>query len=163
MKKSFFTAILTAALIAAEVVAAAEPPPDSAALLSAAKIQYVKQRIAEFNGGFMIVKSREIPLEQREKLRIVFGKWVDDQLIPFLVKNGVLDDWIEMQFDKELLRLHRKSLEARDLGDALMVARECDDLARKRWPKLASAMSTPEWHQLQQSLQVSMMRILEEK
>lgn len=168
MKKSFFASLLTAASIAvgAITVAAAEPPPKPAvppARLEEAKERYVERGIAGLDVGLRIAKKPGLSPEQLEKVRPAFRKWVDDELVPFLTRNDLLNDWIEMQFDKDVERLHLESLHAANLGDVLTIAQETVDLTRKRWPKVVSKMGTPEWHQLQQSLQVSMMRILEEK
>ena len=166
MRKAFFTALLTAVLLAVctTPAVAAKPPRElNVARLAAAKNRFVDHGVSEFRIGLKILNNRELSPEQIDQLKAIFGKWVDERLVPFLIRNDILDDWIDIQFDPDVLRLHREALEATTLGDALKIAQECDDLARKRWPKVVSKISTPEWRQLHQSLQVSMMRILEEK
>ena len=166
MKKAFLTSLLTTTLLAVCTAPAAAAKPHrelASARLEAAKRRFVDHGVSEFRIGLKILNKRGLSPEQLDRLKAIFTRWVDDQLVPFLIKNDILDDWIDIQFDPDVLRLHREALEAKTLGDALKIAQECDDLARKRWPKVVSKINTPEWRQLHQPLQVDMMRVLEDR
>lgn len=156
MKKSFFASILTAMLLAvgAVSVAAAEPKPDPSARLAAAKAYYVNGFVEQFKSGWNISQSAKLSDTQAAAVKTALNKWLNDEFMPYLTRNGILDEWVAMQLDEDRRKIDRRILEeAKTREEILMISREGDALFKKRYPKLAAKLGTPELNDLMIRLQ----------
>ena len=165
MKKTFFSTLLTIAVIAfnaAPVTAsAAEPKAEKTAdRLDAAKAYYIDNMVNGVNIGRKIAGGEPLSPEQTEAVREASGKWMNTELIPFLEKNGLLEEWVTMQFDKDIRELNRKTAQAQSMDDIVSSARGGMELTKLRYPKSFAMYTTPECNQVMQKLQLFIMQAL---
>lgn len=155
VKKSFFSSILTAALLAVGAVStAAEPTTDPSARLAAAKEYYVNGFVEQFKSGWNISQSAKLSDTQAAAVKTALNKWLNDEFMPYLTRNGILDEWVAMQLDEDRRKISRRILEeAKTREEILMISREGDALFKKRYPKLAARLGTPELNNLMIRLQ----------
>ena len=166
MKKTFFTGLLTAVMFAASTTPATAAKPSrelAAARVAEAKKRYIDRGVGEFRIGLKIINNRELSPEQVDKIKTIFGRWADERLVPFLIQNDIIDDWIEIQFDADVLRLHREALEAKTIGDVLKITQESNDLMKKRWPKVFDKLTSPEGALMLKSLEPPVTEIVNPK
>lgn len=162
MKRSFFTALLTAALIAAVTVTAAETPSADASTgrLEEAKAYYLESMIAGLNASLRASGQKELSPERSADLTKACVKWMDEDLIPFLVKNGILDEWIKMLFDEESRAISRKTADAKTSDELFKIAQEAVEFNRKHYPKYFAKLDTEEGKLVIQKLQVILIQTM---
>ena len=163
MKKSFFfmMLIMTAISLGTLTVSAAEPKTEEASRqLEEAKTYYIGSMVVGFNVGRKIAGGEELSAEQTEAVRQAIAKWVNADLIPFLEKRGVLEEWITMQSDKDVRKLNRKAAEAKSMDEIVGVAKEGMKLTKLRYPNSFASYNTKECAQVMQKLQICIMQAL---
>ena len=146
VKKSFFAILLTVTLIAvgAVPVTADELKPDSSARLEEAKTYYVNGFVEQFKSGWEISRSAKLSDAQAAAVKRTLNKWLNDVFIPYLIRNGFLDEWVAMQLDEDRRKIDRKILDAKTREEILAISREGEHQFKKRYPKLAAKLGTPE-------------------
>lgn len=166
MKKSFFSTLLTVTVIAfaAAFVTASAAEPKSAeispARLDEAKTYYIDNMIIGFNVGVKIAGGPELSPEQTEAVRQKSIQWMNEELLPFLEKNGILEEWVQMQFDKDIRELNRKIAQAKSMDDFAKSAQEGAKLTKLRYQNSFEKFNSPECVKIMQKLQASLMQAL---
>ena len=164
MKKSFFARFLAAALIAvgAITVSAAEPKTAEIAdsRLEGAKTYYIENMIVGVNVGRKISGGEELSAEQTKAVRKESIEWLNEDLLPFLKKNGVLDEWVTMQYDKDIRELNEKIAKSESMDDFVKKAKEGTALTKLRYPKSFAQYNTPACIMVMRKLQERIMRAM---
>ena len=165
MKKSFSALLITALLFAFEVLPAAthaaEPQTGvSPERLEEAKKYYIESGITGFKVGIKIAGNRELSPRQIALARKLIAVWMDDDLIPFLRENGVLEEWVSMQFDPEIRELNRKAANAATRDDVMKTAGEGLELMSTRYSNFNSKVNTPQGAQVMQKFQSILIQVM---
>ena len=116
--------------------------------LAEAKTYYVNGFVEHFKSGWEIAKAPKLSDARTAAVKKVLEKWLNDEFIPYLIKGGILDEWVAMQLDKDWRKIDRKVLAAKTREEILTISREGDILIKKRYPKLAAKLGTPELNNL---------------
>ena len=167
MKKSFFASlpILAAVVFSAAcavTVSAAEPKTAETAdrRFDGAKTYYIENMVVGVNAGRKIAGGEALSAEQIEAIRKTSTQWLEEELIPFMKRNGILDEWVTMQFDKDIREINRKAAEARSMDDFIKMAKEGAALIKLRYPNSFAQYNSPECVMVMQNLQGRIMRAM---
>jgi hypothetical protein len=168
MKKTFSTMLLTAMLFAFGALPAAvhadEPQTGiPAERLEEAKKYYVESGINGFKVGLKIAGGKTLSPKQIEKARKLIAAWLNDDLIPFLRENGVLEEWVALQFDPEVRAINQKAADVATREDIMKIAGEGMELMSTRYSNFNSKVNTPQGAQLMQKLQSILMQVMMDK
>ena len=163
MKRSFITLLLTSAIIAvgAVSVAAAEPKPAevSPARLEDAKAFYIDSVIGGHFTGRRIA-GKPLTGRQAADVGTACEKWLNDELIPFLNANGILGDWVSMQFDADIRDINRRIAKVKKFDEFMQILKETMELTRKHYPVFSAKTDTPEGAELMGKLQRRLMQAI---
>jgi len=166
MKKSFSTLLLTAVLLAFAALSAAgaaEPVKElSDARFREARKQYIEDGVMGFRVGIRLGEDKEPSPAQIEAARKAIADWLDEDMIPFLQKNGILGEWVKMQFDPVLREFHRKIADVKTMDELIKMARESEIFLEKNYPGFIAKMQTPEGIEVLKKHQSRLMQTLEE-
>lgn len=166
MKKSFFASLLILAVVvfgaAVAPVSAAEPKTAETAdsRFEGAKAYYIENMIVGVTIGRKISGGEALSAEQIEAVRKTSRQWLEEELIPFMKQNDVLDEWVTMQFDKDIRELNRKAAEAQSMDDFVKMAKEGAALIKIRYPNSFAKYTSPECVMVMQHLQGRIMRAM---
>ena len=168
MKKTFSTMLLTAMLFAfgalPAVVHADEPQTAiPAERLEEAKKYYVESAITGFKVGLKIAGAKTLSPKQTEKAGKLIAAWMNDDLIPFLRENGVLEEWVAMQSDPEIRAINQKAADAATRDDIMKTASQAMELMSTRYSNFNSKVNTPQGAQVMQKLQSILMQVMMDK
>ena len=161
MRKSFSTLLLAALCIAFGAafgtVHAAEPTT-AGDRLAGAKKYYTESFITGYKVGIRLSGGKvELTPARIAAARQAIGEWLDKDMIPFLQKNGILDEWVKMQFDADVRKANQRAAEAKSIDELGQIASELEPLLKIRYPNLYAKVSSPEGMQLMQKLQTILM------
>lgn len=138
MKKTLLSILLTVTVVAfgtAPLTAAAAEAQTGAPAdrLEAAKTCYIDNMIVNFKVGLRI-SGGELSAEQTEAIRTLGIRWMNEDLIPFLKSNGLLEEWVAMQFDKDIREIYRQTAAARSVDDLRRLTGAMKMLTKRRYP-----------------------------
>ena len=146
MKKSLFSLILTAVLIAVGAVPAHAVAVESAA--SASRLEEAKKYyIASAVDGLPVVQKfngQTFTAAQIESARKAITGWCNAEFEPFLRRSGILDEWIEMQFDAQIREFNRRLVNAENPEQFMKIAAEANVFIRKNYPNTDTKLKTPD-------------------
>ena len=164
MKKSFFHTLLIAAFIAvgtfSATASAAEQREYSSAQLEEAKSYYIENMVVGFDVGRRLAGGKPLTGRQVADIRTACEKWLNDELMPFLNDNGILGDWVTMQFDADIRNINRRIAEVKNFDEFMQIAGETVELTRKRYPVPYAKTSTQEGAELMRKLQYRLMQTI---
>ena len=106
----------------------------------AAEAVYVTEFYASFVQGFYLSSGRLPNEKQLEKVLDIITDVTFDGLVPALKKDGIYEDWVQLQLDKEHLTYTEKILRAESLKELAARTNEMIAFTRARYPRLMSAM-----------------------
>ena len=154
MRKSFSTLLLTA-LFFAFGAAFGTAHAAEADRLAEAKKYYVESYIDGYKTGIRFSGGKvELTPARIAVLRQAIGEWLDKDIIPFLKKNGILEEWVKMQLDADVHKANRRAAEAKSVDEIVQIMRELDLLLEKRYPNLHAKLSAPEGMQVMRKSQI---------
>ena len=126
--------------------------------LEGAKTYYIENMIVGVNVGRRISGGEELSPEQIKSVRKESIEWLNEDLLPFLKKNNVLDEWVTMQYDKDIRELNDKIAKSESMDDFVKKAKEGTALTKLRYPKSFAQYNTPECVMVMRKLQERIMR-----
>ena len=157
MRKSFSTLLLTALCFAFGAVFGTAYAAE-ADRLAEAKKYYVESGVTGFKVGIRLGGGGiELTPAKVAAARQAISEWLEKDMIPFMQKNGILDEWVKMQFDADVRRANQRSAEAKSVDELVQIMRELDPLLKSRYPAAYAKLSSPEGMMLRQKLQTSLM------
>ena len=164
MKKSFFHTLLIAAFIAvgtfSATASAAEQREYSSAQLGEAKAYYIENMVIGFDVGRRLAGGKPLTGRQAADVGTACEKWLNDELIPFLNANGILGDWVSMQFDADIRDINRRIAKVKKFDEFMQILKETMELTRKHYPVFSAKTDTPEGAELMGKLQRRLMQAI---
>ena len=139
------------------VATSKKPAMPPAQRLNNARKLYLDYMVGGFKAGWKLTGKQPLSTTQNAAVRKTCEKWLNEELIPFLTKNGILEDWVQMQFDPAVLALNRRSLAVKTSDDISKIAQEASALLQERYPDAFAKMSAPEGNKLMMKLQYALL------
>ncbi len=165
MKEMLFSTLLTMTLIAfgaVPVTVSAAEPVETGSRLDAAKAYFIENMMIGFNVSIRISGGPALPPEQIAAIRKKSAQWLNEDWIPFLRRNDLLDEWVAMQFDKDIREINRKTAEAKNINDITKLTNDTMALTKLRYPDSFAKYTSRECAAVMQKLKNALLQALSE-
>ena len=101
---------------------------------------YITEFYTAFIQGFYLSSGRMPNEKQLEKILDIITDTTFDGIVETLKKDGIYDEWCQLQLDKDHFVYTEKILRACTLKELIAASGEMTTFARKRYPRLMSTM-----------------------
>ena len=177
MKKHLFNTLLSVSLLTAGLgslsLAAAENAPAPAilaqdgdkdipaAMMNEAKAYYIENAVIGFKVGFKL-GGMPLPEEKTAAFKMAVTNWLEQEFLPFMAANGILKEWVEMQFSPEVKDFNKRCANAGSMDDFMKIAQETEAYTKEHYPRSYSVLKSPDCRDVMLKLQNAMIRIMTE-